>query len=90
MILLGIINGGLGLQLADASNSLIIAYSIVSAVIFLAYAIAGTLASIRKKTRPNGGYKRSKDPNSAVTNDNAVPMESYKERRPYVEREERS
>lgn len=90
MIILGIINGGLGLQLADASNSLIIAYSIVSAVIFLGYAIVGTLVSIRKKTRANGGYKRSKEPNSPVTNGDAVPMESYKDRRPYVERQERS
>ena len=89
MIILGIINGGLGLQLADASNSLIIAYSVVSAVVFLGYGIVGTLISIRKKTRSNGSYKRSKEPNSPVANGDTVPMESYKERRPYVEQGER-
>ena len=85
MIILGIINGGLGLHLADASNSLIIAYSVVSAILFLGYAIVGTLISIRKKTRGNGAYKRSKEPNSPVANGDAVPMSSYEERRPYVE-----
>lgn len=45
--LLGVINGGLGLQLANASNTLIIAYSVIAAVIFLLYAIIKVWSSTR-------------------------------------------
>lgn len=37
LMLLGVINGGLGLQLAGASQSLIVAYAIVSVIIGLMY-----------------------------------------------------
>jgi hypothetical protein len=60
-MVLGVVNGGLGLQLALADNSLIIAYSVVSAVIFLVYAIGKVLVSIRRKqaANPRGGGKRN-------------------------------
>lgn len=59
LMLLGVVNGGLGLQLADADDSLVIAYSVVAGVMFLLYAIGKTLASIRKKqaTGPGGGRR---------------------------------
>lgn len=37
MMLLGVINGGLGLQLSSSSNTFIITYSVVAAVMFLFY-----------------------------------------------------
>ncbi|KAK1768357.1 hypothetical protein QBC33DRAFT_577423 [Phialemonium atrogriseum] len=37
MMLLGVINGGLGLQLASSSNTFVITYSVVAAVMFLFY-----------------------------------------------------
>ena len=61
LMLLGVVNGGLGLQLADADNSLVIAYSVVAGVMFLLYVIGKTLASIRKKQTagPGGGRRWS-------------------------------
>ena len=49
LILLGIVNGGTGLRLSMASDSLIIAYSVVAAIMFFLYAISKVLASIRKR-----------------------------------------
>ncbi|KAI0871275.1 iron reductase domain protein [Hypoxylon argillaceum] len=61
LIVLGIINGGLGLQLAGARQSLVIAYSVVAAVIFAAYMGAAVFGEIKKHRRPgtNGGRKGS-------------------------------
>jgi hypothetical protein len=61
LMLLGVINGGLGLQLANANNSLVIAYSVVAGVMFLLYAIGKTLVSIKKKQAagPASGRIRS-------------------------------
>lgn len=58
LMLLGVVNGGLGLQLAHAGNSLIVAYSVVTGVMFLLYAICRTLASIRKKQADGRGHGR--------------------------------
>lgn len=52
-MVLGVVNGGLGLQLAMADNSLVIAYSVVAAVIFLLYAIGKVLVSLRRKQAAN-------------------------------------
>jgi hypothetical protein len=53
LMVLGVVNGGLGLQLAMANNSLIIAYSVVAAVMFLLYAIGKVLVSVRRKQAAN-------------------------------------
>lgn len=58
LMLLGVINGGLGLQLVNAGNSLIVAYSVVAGVMFLLYVICKTLASIRKKRADGSGNGR--------------------------------
>lgn len=39
LMIMGLINGGLGLQLARVSNSIIVAYAIISAIVFVAYVI---------------------------------------------------
>lgn len=55
IITLGIINGGLGLQLAQRvgifapSNSAVIAYSVVAAVMWLAYVIAAVIGERRRR-----------------------------------------
>ncbi|KAK3937179.1 hypothetical protein QBC46DRAFT_16871 [Diplogelasinospora grovesii] len=56
LIVLGIVNGGLGLQLALAPNSLIIAYSVVAGVIFLCY-IATKLLTGRQRQLGGGTRK---------------------------------
>ncbi|KAI1659709.1 hypothetical protein F4813DRAFT_351707 [Daldinia decipiens] len=48
-ITLGIINGGLGLKLAEASQGLIIAYSIVSAFAWLMWAMTAVLSEMRRR-----------------------------------------
>lgn len=45
LMILGIINGGLGLQLSMASKSVMIGYSVASAVLFLAYVVAKIIGS---------------------------------------------
>ncbi|KAI8629405.1 iron reductase domain protein [Xylariaceae sp. FL1651] len=57
LMILGIVNGGLGLQLAGAGKSLIIAYSVVAGVIFLVYiggAVFGEVKRGRKAKRQHG------------------------------------
>ncbi|KAI1294538.1 iron reductase domain protein [Xylaria venustula] len=53
LLVLGIVNGGLGLQLASAGQSLVIAYSVVAAVIFAAY-IGGAIFGEVKRHRSRG------------------------------------
>ncbi|KAK7719730.1 hypothetical protein SLS64_001910 [Diaporthe eres] len=54
-LVLGVINGGLGLQLAGSSNSLIIAYSVIAVVMYLVYAVVKSLVSFRSRGRRNNG-----------------------------------
>ena len=50
IITLGIINGGLGLQLAnDASRGQIIAYAVVAAIMWLAYVASAVYGEIKRK-----------------------------------------
>lgn len=55
LMLLGVVNGGLGLQLANARNSFVIAYSVVAAVLFVAYAGAKAVGVMRKKKNSSRG-----------------------------------
>ncbi|KAI1347384.1 hypothetical protein F5Y01DRAFT_295334 [Xylaria sp. FL0043] len=48
LIVLGIVNGGLGLQLAGASHSLVIAYAVVAAVISSAYIGSAIFGEVRR------------------------------------------
>ncbi|KAI0815900.1 iron reductase domain protein [Xylaria sp. FL0064] len=57
LIVLGIVNGGLGLQLAGAKQSLVIAYSVVAAVIFSAYIGSAILGEV-KRHRSSGPRDR--------------------------------
>ncbi|KAI0831543.1 hypothetical protein F5Y06DRAFT_307762 [Hypoxylon sp. FL0890] len=51
---LGIINGGLGLQLARASQGVIIAYSIVGGILWLIWLITAVLGEIRRSRKGRG------------------------------------
>ncbi len=59
MIILGVINGGLGLQLATASTSLIIAYSVVAGAILIFYVVAKVLGHVRSSR--NGRAQQNKE-----------------------------
>lgn len=50
-LVLGVINGGLGLQLSGASHSLVIAYSVISVIMYLVYAVVKALVSFRSRGR---------------------------------------
>ena len=50
LILLGVINGGLGLQLAgDTSGAWVIAYSVVAGIMFITYVLSVFIGSRRKR-----------------------------------------
>lgn len=53
LIILGIVNGGLGLQLAGGRSSLVIAYAVVAAVLFTAYT-GGAIWGEIKRSRQRG------------------------------------
>lgn len=53
LMIIGIINGGIGLQLAEASTGLIVAYAVVGVVVFLSY-VAG---AVRKEMMRQKGKK---------------------------------
>lgn len=55
LMALGVINGGLGLELAQAENGYKIAYGAVSAIMFIVYAIGKTASSMRKSRQ----YKKT-------------------------------
>jgi len=48
LLVLGVVNGGLGLKLSKERNSLIIAYSVIAGVVFLLYFAAKLWATMRK------------------------------------------
>jgi hypothetical protein len=48
VMLLGVINGGLGLRLASESNNLVIAYAVVAAIIGVVYIAVKLLTAFRK------------------------------------------
>lgn len=51
LMVLGVVNGGLGLQLSSASNGLVIGYSVASAVLFVVYAGSKLVGAKRSKTQ---------------------------------------
>jgi hypothetical protein len=56
MITLGIINGGLGLQLTGASRSATIAYSVIAAIMWLLWAATAVFAESRRRRAPREKY----------------------------------
>ncbi|KAI1755118.1 iron reductase domain protein [Xylaria castorea] len=59
LMILGIINGGLGLQLAGAAQPLVIAYSVIAAIFFSVY-IGGAVLGEVKRSRGKGLADRTR------------------------------
>ncbi len=76
LMVLGVVNGGLGLQLALASNNLIIAYAVVAAAMFvLVYGGAKILGVLRGGLR-SPGTVRSKDEGLSSREGNAPGVDT--------------
>lgn len=71
MLVLGVINGGLGLQLASSSMTWIVAYSVVAGVMTVAYVAALVFKKVRGSRAVKGGYQESSS-SPSVENDKAV------------------
>jgi hypothetical protein len=56
LMIIGIINGGLGLQLARAPRAFTITYSVIAAVIAVAYTVSNILGGRRKTRRHKKEY----------------------------------
>lgn len=74
---LGVINGGLGLQLANTRRSYIIAYSVVAAVMFIAYSGAKAVGVARKKKNGESVVNTS-DERSKEQATHSSPAGSYR------------
>jgi hypothetical protein len=59
IMVVGIINGGLGLQLSGASNSFVVAYTVLAAVLGVAYGIAHNIGEYHR-----AGRERKQSPKS--------------------------
>ncbi|KAK4217653.1 CBD9-like protein [Rhypophila decipiens] len=75
LLVLGVVNGGLGLQLSDERDSLKIAYSVIAAIVFFLYFAAKLWSTFQKKQR--GIPKQVNSPRSRSSVDHP--------RRPYQE-----
>lgn len=84
IITLGIINGGLGLNLADNTTSGKIAYAVVAAVMFSAFVAASVYGEIKRARR-----QRSAPPPS-YSERVASSSEASPERREYYGKPERT
>ncbi|KAI0387406.1 CBD9-like protein [Hypomontagnella monticulosa] len=51
LLVMGIVNGGLGLQLADASQTYIIVYSVLAGVMFVVYILGAMFGEYRRRRR---------------------------------------
>lgn len=61
-MLLGIINGGLGLRLVGERQELVIAYGVVAGVIFLCYILAKVFTVIGAQKAQGRSYKEDRVP----------------------------
>ncbi|KAI1386854.1 CBD9-like protein [Hypoxylon trugodes] len=59
VIIMGIVNGGLGLKLATAANKYIIAYSVVAGVVFVTYIASALFGEFRRHQRKAGGWEKN-------------------------------
>ncbi|ORY57532.1 uncharacterized protein BCR38DRAFT_354536 [Pseudomassariella vexata] len=82
LMMLGVVNGGLGLQLANASNNLVIAYSVVAAIVFVLYVAVKGFTSFRKRRSGAGGQGKNLPQQKEAS---PPPREEHYEmpRRPY-------
>lgn len=58
LMLLGVVNGGLGLKLSGSSDSLVVAYAVVSAIVAVLYISLKAFTSFRKRRNARGGAGR--------------------------------
>ncbi|KAI1375676.1 CBD9-like protein [Hypoxylon crocopeplum] len=56
LMVMGITNGGLGLALADASNTFVIVYSVLAGVVFAIYMAAAIYGEFRRRRNGTGRY----------------------------------
>ncbi|KAK4231201.1 hypothetical protein QBC38DRAFT_506922 [Podospora fimiseda] len=54
LMMLGVVNGGLGLKLSEERSSLVIAYSVVAGIIFLCYFLAKGFTVLGNRNRSSG------------------------------------
>ncbi|KAI1466885.1 uncharacterized protein F4812DRAFT_69659 [Daldinia caldariorum] len=72
-ITLGIINGGLGLKLANASQDLVIAYSVVAAFVWLVWLIAAVFGEMRRRRGDGNNINDRNKNNSPSSNEYMAP-----------------
>ncbi|KAI1485115.1 hypothetical protein F5X96DRAFT_369013 [Biscogniauxia mediterranea] len=59
LMVLGVVNGGLGLQLAGTGRGLVVAYAVVAAVVFAAYLAGAAFGEVRKARAARGSSSSS-------------------------------
>lgn len=76
---LGLVNGGLGLELANSKQKFIIAYAVISVIFWGMYiGIKGLMTLRKKKATPVAGVKNSPGRGGYMEQDNdEVPMTRY-------------
>lgn len=80
-LVLGTINGGLGLQLSHASHGWVTAYSIIAVVFYLFYAVVKGFSFMRHQRR-GGDMGKMMSPRTGYSEhaDDEMPMNSYTQR----------
>ena len=73
-MVLGVVNGGLGLQVSRERNGLVIAYSVVAAITFTGYLLYKGFIGFNRMNKADTGIPKERD---------SVPMPIP--RRPYLE-----
>ncbi|KAI1339115.1 iron reductase domain protein [Xylariaceae sp. FL0016] len=68
LMLMGIINGGLGLRLAAASRTFMIAYGVVAAILLVVYGIGAVYGSV-KRSRSSADRRRDVGPDRHLKRD---------------------
>lgn len=82
LLLLGVINGGLGLQLTRSRGRFVVAYSVISAIMYVLYA-GVKVFTWRRKSRENTVSREAgkMSPRSGhVEHGDEVPMNDYSRR----------
>ena len=54
LMALGVINGGLGLQVVGASTSIVVAYAVIAAIVFVVYVVTKLITSFRRRVHVGG------------------------------------
>lgn len=78
LILLGVVNGGVGLQLSRARNGYIVAYSVIAAFMYVVYGVVKGLRVIRNKKQAPAVLGGKMSPRTGYAeNGDEVPMADY-------------